>query len=161
MTSQAPPGPDYQDFSKRCRQAGLRCTQQRWEIYRELTGARDHPSAEVLHGRLKDRLPSLSLDTVYRTLATLEDHGLACRVHCATPSARYDHAIHPHHHMVCRCCGQMQDFTWDVCGLDTLPRQVREWGKPIIANLVVEGICAACERDRTCQTDDSSVENGS
>lgn len=135
---------DYSDFAKRCRDAGLRCTQQRWEIFRELSQARDHPTAESLHGRLRERLPSLSLDTVYRTLATLENHGLAGRVNCAAPSARYDHALVPHHHLVCRRCGDVQDFEWDACTLETLPDEVRQWGKPWGASLVVEGVCHGC-----------------
>ena len=55
-------------FTKTCRKAGLKLTYQRQEIYRELVLSDDHPSAEILHRRLNEKMPMLSLDTVYRTL---------------------------------------------------------------------------------------------
>ncbi|MBC8317138.1 MAG: transcriptional repressor, partial [Desulfobulbaceae bacterium] len=56
------------DFEKACRKANLKITHQRLEIFRELAKALDHPSAESLYKRLQKKLPTLSLDTVYRTL---------------------------------------------------------------------------------------------
>lgn len=53
------------------RRAGLRLTPQRLEIFRELAESTDHPSVEELHRRLVVKFPTLSLDTVYRTLGTL------------------------------------------------------------------------------------------
>ena len=60
------------------RPAGV--THQRQEIYRELAQAEDHPSAEALHHRLQERFPTISLDTVYRTLATFAGCGLINKV---------------------------------------------------------------------------------
>ena len=148
-------------FKEACAKAKAKLTPQRLAIFREIARSNDHPNAELIHQRVRKHLPKISLDTVYRTLATLEDHGLACRVNCSMPSARYDHAQHPHHHLVCRCCGAMQDFTWETCGLDSLPKQVRDWGTPMSANLVVEGLCAACADDKACQMDGVGIDNKS
>jgi Fur family peroxide stress response transcriptional regulator len=136
--------PDREAFTRRLHEAGIRCTPQRWEIYRELAMATDHPTAEDLHARLKPRLPSLSLDTVYRTLATLERHGLTRRVPGAKASARYDALAAPHHHMVCRTCGDIQDFAWEGCDVESLPEAVTDWGQPASASLLVEGTCGQC-----------------
>ena len=59
---------------------GLRLTHQRLEILRELVGAKDHPSAEMVFGRVRRRLPTISLDTVYRTLSTFDELGIIMRV---------------------------------------------------------------------------------
>ena len=60
-------------FEQACRAAGLKLTHQRLEIYRELAMSSDHPSAESLYKRLKKKLPTISQDTIYRTLSTLEE----------------------------------------------------------------------------------------
>ena len=63
-------------FEHACRNAGLRLTYQRLEIYGELARSFDHPSVELLHQRLRRKIPTISLDTVYRTLATFAGLGL-------------------------------------------------------------------------------------
>ena len=45
-------------FEQICKVAGLKVTQQRLEIYRELLESEDHPAAETLHKRLVKRLPT-------------------------------------------------------------------------------------------------------
>ena len=59
-------------FEQICKDTGLKLTHQRLVIYTELLKSLDHPSAESLYKRLEKTLPTLSLDTVYRTLATFE-----------------------------------------------------------------------------------------
>lgn len=82
-----------------CKNAGLRLTHQRLEIYRELVAACDHPSAETLHQRLRKRIPTLSLDTVYRTLATLAEQGLINRVETLESQAHFEATSRRHHHL--------------------------------------------------------------
>ena len=55
------------EFEVFCRSKGLKATHQRLEIFRELTGREDHPSAEMIYHSLHSKLPTLALDTVYRT----------------------------------------------------------------------------------------------
>ncbi|EGJ49765.1 Fur family transcriptional regulator [Desulfocurvibacter africanus] len=135
-------------FGRACREAGLKQTPQRMEVFREILAARDHPTVEALHGRIRERMPSLSLDTVYRTLAAFERCGLVCRVRCASGEARYDQALRPHQHMACTVCGVVTDFSWPEYEAMDLPRCVSEWGQPSVVHLVVEGICQACAAGR-------------
>ena len=51
------------------------------------------------------RVPTISLDTVYRTVATLADLGLVRRVALTPGPARYDANTTRHHHFVCTRCG--------------------------------------------------------
>ena len=96
-----------------CLDTGLKLTHQRIEIYRELLSAADHPSAETLFQRLRKTLPTLSLDTVYRTLSTFEDHNLVSRIQTAESQARFEAKMEPHHHAICNKCGKISDFQWD------------------------------------------------
>ena len=54
-------------------------------------------------------MPTISLDTVYRTVATLTDLGLVRRVTLTPGPARYDANTSRHHHYVCTRCGLIRD----------------------------------------------------
>ncbi|MHB1415452.1 MAG: Fur family transcriptional regulator [Chloroflexota bacterium] len=130
-------------FREICRRAGLRLTPQRLEILRELAGDRTHPSAEELHRRLRKRLPTLSLDTVYRTLATLERLGIVARLQLAEGRARYDAGRPAHHHLVCRECGRIEDFSWPAFEDLPLPAGADQWVLEE-RRLEVRGLCRRC-----------------
>ncbi len=131
-----------------CREINLRLTPQRLEVFAELARAADHPTAEALHQRLVRRMPSLSLDTVYRTLATFAEHNLINRVETAESQARYEVPHARHHHLICRCCKAIMDFDWPQLDRMTLPDEVAGWGHIEKTNLVVYGRCRSCQEDR-------------
>jgi Fur family peroxide stress response transcriptional regulator len=126
------------------RDSGLRLTHQRLEIFRELLEAGDHPTAEQLHRRLRDRIPTLSLDTVYRTLTTLVTHGMVKRIETAESQARFDAAGKRHHHVICKRCNRIMDFHWPLLDEAPLPEEVNSWGSLDGASVVVYGVCARC-----------------
>jgi len=70
-------------FTSQCREAGLKVTPQRIAIYRELLQTDEHPSAEMLYEKVKKTFPSISLDTVNRTLLTLS------LIHISEPTRPY------------------------------------------------------------------------
>jgi Fur family transcriptional regulator, peroxide stress response regulator len=131
-------------FEKACREAGLRLTHQRLEIYRELAMAVDHPSAELLLQRLRKKIPMISLDTVYRTLATFESYGLISKVDTVESQARYETRGIRHHHLICRKCKKITDFQWQQIDDATLPEQIERWGRVDIKNVVAYGVCTKC-----------------
>ncbi|MHB8788585.1 MAG: Fur family transcriptional regulator [Desulfobulbaceae bacterium] len=132
-----------------CRAAGLKLTPQRLEILNELAAAEDHPSAETIHRRLLPRMPSLSLDTVYRTLATFEKYGLIARIDSMESQARYELAAEEHHHVVCRKCGRITDFQWHRFDETSLPPEIRHWGSISKKNATLYGVCRECEESGT------------
>jgi Fur family transcriptional regulator, peroxide stress response regulator len=132
------------DFEDACRRANLKITHQRLEIFRELAKAIDHPSAETLYKRLQEKLPTLSLDTVYRTLATFEDNGLISRVETVKSQARFEAEMSEHHHLICSKCGKITDFEWtSFRGVD-LPDEISHWGSINKKNVILRGICNQC-----------------
>ncbi|OPY82965.1 MAG: Peroxide-responsive repressor PerR [Syntrophus sp. PtaU1.Bin005] len=132
------------DFEAICRKAGLKVTRQRLEIYQELVRSTDHPTAEALHRRLRRNLPNLSLDTVYRTLATFAHHGLISRVETAESLSRFEATFARHHHLICRRCGKISDFSWPHLDDVSLPPDVSDWGNIDSKNIVIYGICGQC-----------------
>jgi len=131
-------------FESACRDAGLRLTHQRLEIYRELAMAGDHPSAELLHQRLRKKIRTISLDTVYRTLATFESHGLISKVDTVESQARFEATGMRHHHLICRKCKEIIDFQWQQIDDASLPEEIGKWGRIDNKNLVVSGVCSKC-----------------
>jgi Fur family peroxide stress response transcriptional regulator len=82
--------------------AGLRMTRQRQGIYRVLLEHRDHPTANDVYMRLKDKLPNLSLATVYTCLDALVKHGIIRQVNFDRGPSRFcpNLAEHGHFHDV-------------------------------------------------------------
>lgn len=123
---------------------GLRLTHQRLEILRELVEAKDHPSAEMVFGRVRRRLPTISLDTVYRTLSTFDELGLIMRVPVTGDQGRFDADTSPHHHFVCSRCKAIYDFMWRDFDRLTLPVDSETLGRADDRRVVVRGVCGVC-----------------
>jgi Fur family peroxide stress response transcriptional regulator len=135
-------------FGEACRRRGLRVTHQRTEIFREAAATDEHPDAETLYQRVRKRLPSVSRDTVYRTLATLEDLGLVRKTQTLSSTIRYDANTGQHHHFVCSRCGRVQDFSSEALSRLPLPRSVAALGRVTSAHVQVLGVCSDCRRRR-------------
>lgn len=133
-------------FQDACRRAGLKLTPQRMEVFTELAKASDHPSPEILHRRLLPRMPTLSLDTVYRTLATLTQHNLVQKVETVQSQARFEAVQSPHHHLICRECQEICDFPWTSFDRVRLPKEADSWGVVEKKSAVLTGICSKCSR---------------
>ena len=97
-------------FHTLAREAGIRLTHQRLEIFREVASSEEHPDAESVYRSVKRRMPTVSLDTVYRTLWMLTDLGIIGTLSGKRKSVRFDANIQPHHHFVCIRCGMTRDF---------------------------------------------------
>jgi Fur family peroxide stress response transcriptional regulator len=131
-------------FEQEYRRHGLRITHQRSEIFRELAATDEHPDAEALYRRVHLRIPAISRDTVYRTLATLEAQGLVSRTAILGGPARYDANTDRHHHFVCIQCGAVKDFHSEALDDLPIPRSVKALGRVGSAHVQVRGICSAC-----------------
>jgi len=130
------------------RRAGVRLTHQRLEIFREIASTGEHPDAESVYKRLKRRLPTVSLDTVYRNLWLLRDLGLIDTLGVANRSIRFDANMTPHHHFICTVCGRTQDF--HCLDFDRLraPKQAAILGRVEQTQVNFKGICLKCESSR-------------
>lgn len=131
-------------FTKICRQSGVRATHQRREIFREVARTDEHPDAETIYKRVRKRMPTVSLDTVYRTLSLLEEKGLLKRLELFSGRTRFDANTQPHHHFICTQCGLVRDFTSEQMDALARPNEVRSWGEVRSVNVQLRGICSAC-----------------
>lgn len=131
---------------------GMRLTHQRIEVVREIAAADDHPDVERIFRSVRGRVPTISLDTVYRTIATLVELGCVTRTTLTTGPARYDSNTAHHHHFVCTRCGVARDVVDP--GLDAArPSQdITELGKVETVEVRLRGTCDACQRREDADT---------
>lgn len=121
-----------------------RHSRQRQVILEELRKLKTHPTAALLYEIARQRLPRLSLATVYRNLDLLARNGIVRKLDLAGGEARFDGDTGPHYHVRCHECGRVDDVhelpdepTWhDVKKLS---------GYDIIGHrLEFIGVCPAC-----------------
>ena len=131
-------------FETVCRRAGIKLTHQRIEIFREIAQTGDHPDADQVFQRVKDRIPTVSLDTVYRTLWLLNDLGLLVTLGSSRERTRFDANLNSHHHFVCGKCGFTHDFFSNNLDNISLPDSVGSFGEIQTTHVEVRGICRKC-----------------
>ena len=133
-------------FEEACRRDGLKITHQRLEIFKELLHSHDHPTVERLYMRLQPNLPTISLDTIYRTLTTLEQYGLVSRVQTVESQARFESKMEEHLHLICKKCGKITDIDWQFFDQVDLPSDIENWGCIEQKNITLLGHCKQCTR---------------
>ncbi len=135
-------------FKEVCRDSGVRLTHQRLEVFREVARTGDHPDAETVHKRVRKRMPTVSLDTVYRTLWLLDDLGLITTLGPSRERTRFDANLTRHHHFVCVRCGLTRDFYSDDLDNLKLPRSAKALGRIETALVEVRGVCRDCAGEK-------------
>ena len=137
--------PGREEVAEALRRSGYRVTAQRLVVAEALAGAGEHLSAEEILDAVGERLPNVSLPTVYAALDALEDSGLVRRVAAGRGAALYD-AGPAHHHLVCRRCGAVIDLEADVALEPALAGAAKRGFAPEGAEVVVRGLCSSCRR---------------
>jgi len=134
---------------KQLRKSGYRLTPQRLAILQILDETHGHQSAAEIYQAAAHRLPGLTEATVYRTLDFLIAHGLALVAHIGSGRMVYESALHDHHHLICRKCGQSAEI--NQAELDALFRHFeKSTGYHIDASHVTFfGLCPDCRENHT------------
>jgi len=141
------------ELLKHLKRVGVRLTPQRQEILQVLweraqSGGQPVNAEEVMK-RVRKRYPGVSLDTVYRTLATFTREGIVKELQFKDQSRRYELVIQGehHHHLVCLRCGKVREIAY--CPQDILER-VREYYADFKIedhSFTIYGYCAGCRKD--------------
>lgn len=137
----------------------LRATLSRRQILEAVAQSTGHFDAETLRLRLKGQGRRLSRATVYRTLALLQGAGILRRVQLVDDALLYElsRPDDPHHHLVCRRCGGVQEvLDADVSG--ALAELVRRAAfQPEEIAIRIRGLCSRCRSHSSFQTRGASL----
>lgn len=124
------------------KQNGIRATPQRLAVYRALQDKPCHLTVESIYGKIKNKLPGLSLATVYSILELFREKKLAGEVRIKSDKVCFESRADLHHHFYCRVCGSIFDL--DIPGCAALA------SKEVAGNLIETlhgyfyGVCLKC-----------------
>ena len=127
---------------------GFRFTPQRREVFDALMAKRDHPTAVEVFMRVKERMPSISLATVYNCLETLTECNLVKHVNLDRAPSRYCANLEPHGHFFCTECDAVHDVPLRKKGAARSDRQdldaPPEFGRHPSRSSSLRGLCPDC-----------------
>ena len=104
----------------------------------------NHPTAAEIYSAVRERLPRISLGTVYRNLDVLHEDGMIDRLEFAGAETRFDGTMTPHCHVRCTCCGTITDV--HEHGIDLARRPpVLEGFRVTGHRLEFTGLCPGCD----------------
>lgn len=127
--------------------AKSRLTRQRQLILDILKKDFSHPSAEDIYAKVRQKLPKISLATVYRNLNFLVNMGLAREIVIPGGANRFDGHMKDHDHFVCNVCKKIYNVPKYPLEKSYLPNKDYQIGN---FKLDLFGVCAACKDKAPC-----------
>ena len=104
-------------------------------------------SAKEIHRSIRQRLPKVSLETVYRTLNLFVAQGMAAAIYIPGGSTRYVHVAggSSRPYFVCLRCGALEPLPRELAPSAGVLTSFREKGMEVTGySYVVYGICRRC-----------------
>ena len=98
-------------IEERCKQKGVKLTDQRKLIAQVMSNSHDHPNVDELHKRVSKIDPKVSIATVYRTVKLFVETGILTRHDFKGGKARYEELPDSHHdHLIDVQSGEIVEF---------------------------------------------------
>ena len=133
-------------FRELCAEHGIAVTHQRQVLYEVMQGMDGHPSPEEVYERVKKKVPSISLATVYKNIHLFVESGVFRKMSVHHGSVRVEMNEEAHHHLVCSKCRSISDI--DETSLGELPKRRKIAGGFLVERYSVDviGLCAKCQK---------------
>ena len=98
-------------IEERCKQKGVKLTDQRKLIARIMSDSHDHPNVDALYKRVSKIDSKISIATVYRTVKLFEEAGILTKHDFRGGKARYEEFPDSHHdHLIDVQSGEIVEF---------------------------------------------------
>ena len=98
-------------IEERCKQKGVKLTDQRKLISQIMSDSHDHPNVDELYKRVSKIDSKISIATVYRTVKLFEEAGILTRHDFKGGKARYEELPDNHHdHLIDVQSGEIVEF---------------------------------------------------
>ena len=95
----------------KCKNKGVRLTDQRKIIAKVISESNDHPDVDVLHKKVISIDKKISIATVYRTVKLFEESGILEKHDFKGGKARYEQSLDEHHdHLIDINSGEIIEF---------------------------------------------------
>lgn len=130
------------------RDHGFRVTPQRLLILDAICEGQGHTTFDEIHVRVVSKAPGINQATLYRTLDFLCELGLVVSAEIEGRAVYEIAGETPHHHLVCRHCGQTQELR-DLHFYELRDHLLSEHGfKADLGHQVIIGLCAECAQNK-------------
>ena len=96
-------------IEEKCKQKGVRLTDQRKVIAQVMSESKDHPDVDELHKRVSGVDKKISIATVYRTVKLFEEAGILVKHDFKAGKARYE-INDDHNHLIDINSGEIVEF---------------------------------------------------
>jgi Fur family peroxide stress response transcriptional regulator len=133
----------FEELVQAFKQHNCKMTPQRRAILKALTGNTHHPTAEQIYELVKERMPDISLATVYNTLHELTEMEELCELNAGRRGRHYEVSREDHAHRVCLGCGRIEDIPGDLKKVKPLLQHSEDFC-PVRYTVTVYGYCADC-----------------
>jgi Fur family peroxide stress response transcriptional regulator len=136
-------------FRELCQRHGIAVTHQRQVVFEAMQAMHGHPTPEEVYLLVKERVPAISLATVYKNIHLFIDSGLFREVSMHHGTLRVETNHRPHHHLLCSECKSISDI--DEATLGLLPPHTTLPGGFLVERFSVDviGLCAECQTSQT------------
>ena len=113
------------DIENKCKQKGVRLTDQRKLIAKVMSESENHPDVDELHKKVSKLDSKVSIATVYRTVKLFEEAGIVSKHDFKGNKSRYEQAPDEHHdHLIDINSGEIIEFINE--DIEKLQKQVAE-----------------------------------
>ena len=113
------------DIENKCKQKGVRLTDQRKVIAKVMSESASHPDVDELHKKVSKHDSKISIATVYRTVKLFEEAGIVEKHDFKGNKSRYEQAPEEHHdHLIDINSGEITEFVNEE--IEKLQKQVAE-----------------------------------
>ena len=124
----------------------FRLTPQRVELVRLIAVSEGHPSAAQLYAKIKERFPTMSHATVYKTLALLKEMNQVFEIDLREDSHYDGNRPQPHPHLICMKCNKIVDGEFSLDG-QVIKKLEEESGYTILRpQISFYGLCSECQK---------------
>ena len=128
------------------RRERISVTPQRLAVLSVLESRRDHPTAEQIYHQVRQQVPAISFNTVYKTLEVFCQKGLVFKVNPLHEVARYDVETEHHAHLICRNCHFIVDLHDEAALTPSLPPGAQAGFQVERHSLIFWGLCPQCQK---------------
>ena len=123
-------------------------SKQKQLIFDIVMSTMSHPTADWVYHRARQKMPRISLGTVYRNLKALTDEGLILEIVASKGLSRYDANTARHSHLRCTACDRLEDLPLGDIAVTPRSRRLKNY-KIIDYRVELLGLCPECQKQHS------------
>jgi Fur family peroxide stress response transcriptional regulator len=143
----ADPEARFHELTAALKERDCRLTPQRVELLRLIAASEGHPSASQLYEKVRQRFPTMSPATVYKTLALLKDLGQVLEIDLPDDRHYDGNRTAPHAHLICTKCRRIADGDLEVDRAAIRKLEKASGYRIASPQFTFYGLCPECRRE--------------